>query len=137
MTPSLDLDQFLEEQNADPFVVTLGGKDYAVPPDIPWPALQKYSGLSESDIAAETITDILSLVFGSEQYAEMRHAGLKSGGMAEIKLFTGVMTHIGETMMGEDAMGKLISEATKASPKNRTNGKTPAKPRKSKAKRSR
>lgn len=127
--PNLDLDSFLQEQNEDPFTVTLGGKDYAVPNDIPWPALQKYSGLQEGDIDPDTITDMLSLIFGKEQYAEMQEAGLKSGGMAEMKLFAGVMTHIGETMMGEDAMGKIMAEATKS----RTNGKAPAKP---KAKRS-
>lgn len=128
MAPSLDLDGFLREQNEDPFIVKLGGKEFIVPTDIPWPALQKYSGISEGDINPDTITDILSLVFGKDQYDEMQDAGLNSGSMAEMKLFTGVMSHIGESMMGEEAMGKMMAGAT-----NPTNG---TKPRKSKAKRS-
>lgn len=124
--PSLDLDAFLEEQNQDPYVVTLGGKDYIVPSDIPWPALQKYSNLSEKDINAELISDMLSLIFGKDQYAKMQEAGLNSGSMAEMKLFTGVMSHIGESMMGEEAMGKMLAGTT-----NPTNGTKPRKAKRS------
>lgn len=128
--PNLDLDAFLKEQNEDPYTVTLGGKEFTVPSDLPAFALQRHAGLREEDITPETVSELLSLIFGKDQYKDMQKAGLTPGGMAEMKVFAGVSQHIATNMVGEEALGKLMSEAMES----RTNGQTPA--RKPKVKRS-
>lgn len=132
--PNLDLDAFLKEQNEDPYTVTLGGKTFTVPSDLPAFALQRHAGLREKDITPETVSELLSLIFGKSQYEEMQKAGLTPGGVAEMKVFAGVSQHIAKNMVGEEALGKLMDQAM-ASATSQTNGTK--KPGKAKAKRSR
>lgn len=82
--PRLDLDAFLAERNADPLVITFGGKDYGAPAEVPWVAVEKAQEIEGKQVDMEDIGEIIDLMLGGDAWAEMREGGIGFTGAMKI-----------------------------------------------------
>lgn len=100
MSPHIDLDAFLREQDADPLTVTFAGKTFTAPAEIPWTAFSLAQELEGKDLKTEDaqrlISRIIDLFFGSGSWAFMEQN--KIGMNSAMKIINALMDRISEDL---------------------------------------
>ena len=76
MGKTIDLDAFLAEQQAEAGSILFKGKDYPLPPEIPWHLVVKAQEMDGTDVTLNEVGEVVAGLVGKDSWDSMVADGL-------------------------------------------------------------
>ena len=110
---TIDLDAFLAEQQAEAGSIRFKGKDYPLPPEIPWHAIVKAQEMDGQDVRVEQVGEVVSGIVGKDAWDQMIADGL--GINSAIHLMSAIIEQVTDGVPEGDPKAAVL-ERVKDSP---------------------